>query len=100
MSELYFLHEEVKEKNNLIKILLNKTELIKQVAIYNNKTLKNYQPSPTNNNQKLVVNYTSNASNPMNESYCNNSTENITSSNHWTSLLIGDDEYVSVENNL
>ena len=99
MSELYFLHEELKEKNNL-KILLNKTEVIKHVAICNNKTLKADQPSPTNKNQKLVVNDTSNASNPMNESYYNNSTENITSSNHCAGLLIGGDEYVSVENNL
>ena len=82
MSELYFLREELKEKNNLIKILLNKTEVIKHVTICNNKTLKDDQPSPTNNNQKLVVNDTSNASNPMNESYYNNSTENITPSNH------------------
>ena len=34
----------------------------------------------------------------MNESYYNNSTENITSSNHCADLLIGGDEYVSVEN--
>ena len=32
MSELYFLREELKEKNNLIKILLNKTEVIKHVT--------------------------------------------------------------------
>ena len=55
MSELYFLREELKEKNNLTKILLNKTEVIKHVSIRNNKTLKDDQPSPTNNNQKLVV---------------------------------------------
>ena len=55
MSELYFLREEPKEKNNLIKILLNNTEVIKHVTIRNNKTLKNDQPSPTNNNQRLVV---------------------------------------------
>ena len=36
----------------------------------------------------------------MNESYYNNSTENVTSSNHCTSLLIRGNEYVSVENNL
>ena len=36
----------------------------------------------------------------MNESYYNNSTENITSSNHCASSLIAGDEYVSVENNL
>ena len=100
MSELYFLREELKEKNNLTKILLNKTEVIKHVTIRNNKTLKDDQPSPTNNNQKLVVNDTSNASNPMNESYYNNSTENISSSNHCAGLLIGGDEYFSVENNL
>ena len=82
MSELYFLREELREKNNLIKILLNKTELIKYVTIRNNKTLKDGQLSPTNNNQKLVVNDTSNVGNRMNESYYNNSTENITSSNH------------------
>ena len=96
MSELYFLREELKEKNNLTKILLNKTEVIKHVSIRNNKTLKDDQPSPTNNNQKLVVNDTSNASNPMNGSYYNNSTENITPSNHYTDLQIGGDEYVSV----
>ena len=82
MSELYFLREELREKNNLIKILLNKTELIKYVTIRNNKTLKDGQLSPTNNNQKLVVNDTSNVGNRMNEWYYNNSTENITSSNH------------------
>ena len=85
MSELYFLREELRGKNNLIKILLNKTEEIKHVTIRNNKTLKDGQPSPTNSNQILVVNDTSNASNPMNESYYNNSTENITSSNHCAS---------------
>ena len=100
MSELYFLREELREKNNLIKILLNKTEEIKHVTIRNNNTLKDDQPFPTNNNQKLVVNDTSNVSNPMNESYYNNSTENITSSNHCASSLIAGDEYVSVENNL
>ena len=100
MSELYFLHEELKEKNNLIKILLNKTEVIKHVTIRNNKTLKGDQPSPTNNNLKLVVNDTSNACNPTNESYHNNSTENITSSNHCAGLQIGDDEYDSVETDL
>ena len=100
MSELYFLREELREKNNLIKILLNKTEEIKHVAIRNNKTLKDGQPSPTNNNQKLVVNDTSNVSNPMNESYYNNSTENITSTNHSAGLQIGRDECVSVGNNL
>ena len=52
----------------------------------NNKILNDNQPSPTNNNQKLVVNDTSNASNPMNESYYHNATENITSLNHWTGL--------------
>ena len=36
----------------------------------------------------------------MNESYYNNSTENITSSNHCAGLLIGGDEYDSAENNL
>ena len=36
MSELYFLREELKEKNNLIKILLDKTEVIKHVTIRNN----------------------------------------------------------------
>ena len=36
----------------------------------------------------------------MNESYYNSSTENITSSNHCAGLLIGRDEYVSVETNL
>ena len=82
VSELYFLCEELKEKNNLIKILLNKTELMKYVTIRNNKTLKDDQPFPTNNNQKLVVNDTSNSSNHMNASYYKNSTENITSSNH------------------
>ena len=100
MSELYFLREELKEKNNLIKILLKKPEVIKHVTIRNNKTLKDDQPSPTNNNQKLVVNDTSHASDPMNESYYNSFTENITSSNHYTGLLIGGDEYVSVESNL
>ena len=62
MSELYFLREELKEKNNLIKILLNKIEVIKHVTIRNNKTLKDGQPSPASSNQKLVVNDTSNAS--------------------------------------
>ena len=100
MSELYFLRDELKEKNNLIKILLNKAEVIKHVTIRNNKTLKDDQPSPTSNNHKLVVNDTGNAKNPMNESYYNNSTENITSSNHCAGLLIGGDEYVSVETNL
>ena len=98
ISELYFLREELKEKNNLIKILLNKTEVIKHVTIRNDKTLKDDQPSPTNNNQKLVVNDTSIVSNPVNEN--NNSTENITPSNHCAGLLIGGDEYVSVENNI
>ena len=96
ISELYFLREELQKKYSLIKILLNKTEVIKHVTIRNNKTLKDDQPSPTNNNQKLVVNDTSNASNPMNGSYYNNSTENITPSNHYTDLQIGGDEYVSV----
>ena len=82
ISELYILREELKEKNNLIKILLNKTESIKHGTIRNNKTLKDERPSSTNNNQKLVVNDISSASNPMNESYYNNSTENITCSNH------------------
>ena len=100
MSELYFLREELKKKYNLIKILLNKTEVIKHVIIRNNKILKDGQPSPTNNNQKLVVNDTSNTSNPMNDSYYNNSTENITSSNHCAGLQIEDDQYVSVETNL
>ena len=100
MSELYFLREELREKNNLIKILLNKTEEIKHVTIRNNNTLKDDQPFPTNNNQKLVVNDTSNVSNPMNESYYNNSTENITSTNHSAGLQIGRDECVSVGNNL
>ena len=68
MSELYFLREELKKKNNLIKILLNKTEVIKHVTKSNNKTLKDSQPSPTNSNQKLVQNDTNNASNPMNDS--------------------------------
>ena len=36
----------------------------------------------------------------MNESYYNNSTENITSSNHCAGLLIEGDEYDSAENNL
>ena len=36
----------------------------------------------------------------MNESHYENSTENITSSNHCASLQIGGDEYVSVETNL
>ena len=100
MSELYFLRGELKKKYNLIKILLNKTEVIKHVIIRNNKILKDGQPSPTNNNQKLVVNDTSNTSNPMNDSYYNNSTENITSSNHCAGLQIEDDQYVSVETNL
>ena len=100
MSELYFLREQLKEKSNLIKILLNKTEVIKHVTILNNKTLKDDQPSLTNNNHKLAVNDTSNAKNPMNESYYNNSTENIISSNHCAGLLIGGDDYVSVETNL
>ena len=91
MRELSFLCEELKEKNNFIKILLNKTEVMKLVTIHNNKTPKDDQRSTTNNNQKLVVNDTSNTSNPMNESYYNNSTENITSSNHCAGLLIGDD---------
>ena len=95
-----FLREELKEKNSLIKILLDKTEVIKHVTIRNNKILKDRQPSPTNSNQKLVVNDTNNASNPMNELYYNNSTEHITSSNHCGGLQIGGDEYVSVETNL
>ena len=99
ISELYFLREELKEESNLIKILLNKTEVIKHVTIRNNKTLKDDQPSPTSSNQKLVVNDTSIASNPMNESHYGNSTENITPSNH-CGLLIGGDEYVSLENNI
>ena len=100
MPELSFLCEELKEKNNFIKILLNKTEVMKLVTVHNNKTPKDDQRSTANNNQKLVVNDTSNTSNPMNESYYNNSTENITSSNHCAGLLIGGYEYVSVENNL
>ena len=60
MSELYFLREGLREKNNIIEILLNKTEEIKHVTMRNNKTLKDGQPFPTNNNQKLVVNDTSN----------------------------------------
>ena len=84
MSELYFLREELKEKNNLIKILLNKTELMKYVTIRNNKILEDDQPFPTNNNQELVVNDTSNSSNHMNASYYNNSTENIKSLNRFT----------------
>ena len=36
----------------------------------------------------------------MNELHYNNSTEKITYSNHCAGLLIGGDEYVSVENNL
>ena len=78
----------------------NKVEVIKYVTIRNNKTLKDYQPSPTNNNQKLVVNDTSNASNPLNESYYTNSTENITSSNQCAGLVIGGDEYASAATNL
>ena len=99
MSELYFLCEEWKEKNNLIWILLNKIEVIKHVTIHNNKTLKDDQLFSINNNQKLVVNDTSNAINSVNESHYNNSTENITSSNHCTGLLIRGDKYVSVESN-
>ena len=79
---------------------MNKTEEIKHVNICNNKALKDGQPSPTNNNQKLVVNDTNNVSNPMNELYYNNSTENITSSNHSAGLQIRSDECVSVEKNL
>ena len=79
---------------------MNKTEEIKHVTIRNNKTLKDGQPSPTNNNQKLVVNDTGNVSKPVNESHYNNSTENIISSNNCAGLLIGRDECVSVENNL
>ena len=79
---------------------MNKTEEIKHVTIRNNKTLKDGQPSPTNNNQKLVVNDTSNISNSMNEWYYNNSTKNITSTNHSAGLQIGRDECVSVGNNL
>ena len=78
----------------------NKVEVIKHATIRNNKTLKDDQPSPTNNNQKLVVNDTSNASNPLNESYYNNSTENITSSNQCARLVIGGDEYASAATNL
>ena len=78
---------------------MNKTEEIKHVTIRNNKTLKDGQPSPTNNNQKLVVNDTSNVSNPMNE-YFNDFTENITSTNHSAGLQIERDECVSVGNNL
>ena len=99
MSELYFLCEEWKEKNNLIWILLNKIEVIKHVTIRNNKTLKDDQLFSINNNQKLVVNDTSNAINSVNESHYNNSTENITSSNYCTGLLIRGDKYVSVESN-
>ena len=40
ISELYFLREELQKKYSLIKILLNKTEVIKHVTIRNNKTLK------------------------------------------------------------
>ena len=47
---------------------MNKTEVIKHVTKRNNKTLKDGKPSPTNSNQKLVLNDTSNASNPMNDS--------------------------------
>ena len=79
---------------------MNKTEERKHVTIRNNKTLKDGQPSPANNNQKLVINDTSNVSDPMNESYYNNSTENITSKNHSAGLQIGRDECVSVGNNL
>ena len=79
---------------------MNKTEVIKHVTIRNNKTLKGDQPSPKNNNRKLVVNDTSNAINPRNEPHYNNSAENITFSNHCAGLLIGGDEYVSVENKL
>ena len=79
---------------------MNKTEVIKHVTIGNNKTLQDDQPSPTNNNKKLVVNDTSNVSSSMNELYYNNFTENITSSNHCAALLIRGDEYVSVETNL
>ena len=35
----------------------------------------------------------------MNESYYNNSVEDITCSSHCAGLQIGGDEYVSVENN-
>ena len=79
---------------------MNKTEVIKHVTIRNNKTLKDDQLSLANNNQKLTVNDTSNAKHPMNDSYYNNSTESITSSNHCTGLLIRGDEYVSVETTL
>ena len=93
MKELYFLREKLKE-TNLTKILLTKTEVIKHITIIisNNKTLQYDQPSPINNNQKLLLNDTSNASDPMNESYHNNSTENITSSNHCASLQVRGDE--------
>ena len=60
----------------------------------NNETLKDDQPFPTNNNQKLVVNDTGNTSNPMNESYYNNSAVNITYSIHCGGVQIG-----GVENN-
>ena len=40
MSELYFTRKELKEKSNLIKIPLNKTEVIKGLIIRNIKTLK------------------------------------------------------------
>ena len=92
MKELHFLREKLKETNNLTNILLTKTEVIKHITISNNKTLQYDQPSPTNNNQKLLLNDTSNASDPMNESYHNKSTENITSSNHCASLQVGGDE--------
>ena len=74
--------------------------MIKHVTIRNNSTLKDDQPSLTNNNHELVANNTSNAKNPMNKLYYNNSAENITSSNHCAGLLIGGNEYVSVETNL
>ena len=79
---------------------MKKTKVIKHVTIRNNKTLKDDQLSLTNNKQKLIVNDTSNAKNHMNESYYNNSTESITSSNHCIGLLIRGDEYVSIETTL
>ena len=64
MSYVFYVKNWKKKTTLLSKVLLNKTEVLKHVTIRNNKTLKDDQPLPTNNNQKLVVNDTSNTSNP------------------------------------
>ena len=57
MSEIYFLREKLKEKNDLIKSLLNKTDLSKQEGnIQNNETSKEVHSLLAVHNEELIIN--------------------------------------------